>query len=251
MGTHRRPRRLTRRFGALLAAGAVIIGLAVAGLPSSPGPPARLSLEGNVAATRTFQQLTRQPVVKAPVRKVTPRPTVKPSPQRRRTTSGADVAQNGPVPSIGTTTSPAAAPAPARSMYTPPPPVATAPAVASSLGARLLAEAETQEGVPYVYGGDTPGAGFDCSGIIYWAAGQIGIAGMPRDTFEMLSTGVLTGVLVLTSDPQEGDLAFFGADHVELYVRAGETFGAQQPGTVVGFHSYGGSYVPTAYYAVR
>lgn len=120
----------------------------------------------------------------------------------------------------------------------------------SSLSARLLAEAETAQGTPYLWGGDAPG-GFDCSGLIYWAAGQLGIPNMPRDTYDMLSAGVASGLLVPTSDPQPGDLAFFGSDHVELYVSSTETYGAQQSGTLVGLHPYGGSYRPTAFYYVN
>ncbi len=62
----------------------------------------------------------------------------------------------------------------------------TVAAVSSSLDGRLLAEAETQQGTPYVYGGDAPG-GFDCSGLVYWAAQRLGITAMPRDTFTMLA----------------------------------------------------------------
>jgi cell wall-associated NlpC family hydrolase len=105
------------------------------------------------------------------------------------------------------------------------------------------------EGVPYVYGGDSP-SGFDCSGLIYWAALQLGINSMPRDTFEMLSQGVSYGLLVQTSSPSYGDLAFFGTGHVELYVKDGETFGAQHTGTNVGYHPYGPGYGPTAFYRV-
>lgn len=133
-------------------------------------------------------------------------------------------------------------------------PAVTHTAVAAAVpgsdeGSRLLAEAEGEQGVPYVYGGDTP-AGFDCSGLIYWSALRLGISSMPRDTYEMLGQGVSSGLLVLTSNPQPGDLAFFGSSHVELYVHAGETFGAQQPGTDVGFHPYGTGYAPTAFYRV-
>jgi cell wall-associated NlpC family hydrolase len=106
------------------------------------------------------------------------------------------------------------------------------------------------QGVPYVYGGDTP-SGFDCSGLIYWASQQLGITGMPRDTYAMLGQGVSNGTLVPTSNPQTGDLAFFGSGHVEIYIKSGQTFGAQQPGTNVGFHSYGYGYVPTAFYSIH
>jgi cell wall-associated NlpC family hydrolase len=114
----------------------------------------------------------------------------------------------------------------------------------------VLAEAETRQGDPYVYGADGPEA-FDCSGLIYWAAQQLGI-NMPRDTYEMLSTGVADGILIPTSHPQPGDLAFFGTGHVELVTSIPDTtFGAQQPGTVVGFNKYyPPSYEPTAYYSI-
>lgn len=146
-----------------------------------------------------------------------------------------------------TTQAPPPVPTPTQSSSSAPPPTSTPSQAGSSLGAELLAKAETQAGVPYVYGGDTP-SGFDCSGLIYWAAQQIGLTGMPRDTYEMLGQGVSSGVLVPVTSPEPGDLAFFGTGHVELYVSSGRFFGAQQPGTVVGFHDYGTGYVPTAYY---
>jgi cell wall-associated NlpC family hydrolase len=141
------------------------------------------------------------------------------------------------------TASPAPTPTPTVThTYAPPP-------TSGSLASRLLAEAETQQGTPYVWAGASPG-GFDCSGLVYWSALQIGISNMPRDTYSMLGQGVSSGLLVPTSNPQPGDLAFFGSGHVELYVSPGETFGALQPGTVVGFHPYGGSWAPTAFYAI-
>ena len=123
-----------------------------------------------------------------------------------------------------------------------------AAASSSSLDGRLLAEAETQQGTPYVYGGDAPG-GFDCSGLVYWAAHRIGVTGMPRDTFTMLAA--VGTVLIPVPRPSPGDLSFFGSGHVELYVSPGRFFGAQQTGTLVGYHDYGGFYVPTAYYEIR
>jgi hypothetical protein len=56
--------------------------------------------------------------------------------------------------------------------------------------------------------------------------------------------------LQMVSSPEPGDLAFFGAGHVELYVKPGETFGALHGGTVVGFHPYGGWWVPTGFLRV-
>jgi cell wall-associated NlpC family hydrolase len=105
--------------------------------------------------------------------------------------------------------------------------------------------ARTRAGDPYSYGSAGPSA-FDCSGLVQWAYGQAGIH-LPRDTFEMLASGKL----IPTAHPRRGDLAFFGTGHVEFYVRPGHTFGAQQTGTLVGWHSYGGWWAPTMFFRVR
>lgn len=129
-------------------------------------------------------------------------------------------------------------------------PGAVRPAVTGgSAGARLLAKAESQAGTPYVWGGAAPG-GFDCSGLVSWAAAQTGVKGMPRSTYDMLGAGVASGVLTRVYSPQPGDLAFFGSGHVELYAGPGRTFGAHKPGTAVSFAYFGGTWVPTGYYRV-
>jgi cell wall-associated NlpC family hydrolase len=120
----------------------------------------------------------------------------------------------------------------------------------SSIGLEVLAKAETMQGVPYVWAGDTP-SGFDCSGLVYWAANQLGI-NMPRDTYDMLGQGVASGILVQTYNPQPGDLAFFGSGHVEFVTSTpNTTFGAQQAGTNVGFNKYNPPYyVPTEFFRI-
>ena len=178
-----------------------------------------------------------RPVEVMPVTTPVPRIT------HRATAAPAAVAPSSPAPSP-------AAPAPSPSATVPAPqpsPSVTRttapPAPSGTLGARLLVTAETMTGVWYLYGGDTP-AGFDCSGLVYWAALQLGIT-LPRDTYGMLAG---SPHLVQVSSPEPGDLAFFGPGHVELYVRSGVTFGAQQSGTRIGYHDYGRYYVPTMYY---
>lgn len=57
-------------------------------------------------------------------------------------------------------------------------------------------------GAPYVYGGDSPAGGFDCSGLVQWAAGQLGVS-VPRGATDQLHA------LPATTQPVAGDLVFF------------------------------------------
>jgi cell wall-associated NlpC family hydrolase len=128
----------------------------------------------------------------------------------------------------------------------------TAQAATGDRGASVLAVAETRTGDWYAYGADGPST-FDCSGLVTWAARQLGI-GMPRDTGEMLSQGVAAGILVRTWHPVAGDLAFYGTEHVELVDHGHDiTFGAQRSGTRVGPHRWypGSGWQPTEYFQVH
>jgi cell wall-associated NlpC family hydrolase len=116
----------------------------------------------------------------------------------------------------------------------------------SSLAARALAWAYLQAGKWYVYGGAGPST-FDCSGLVMAAYGNADGIWLPHNTGMMLRSGKLAR----TGSPQPGDLAFYGTGHVELYVRAGVTFGAHHSGTRIGFTYYAGSsWRPTAFYRV-
>jgi cell wall-associated NlpC family hydrolase len=78
-----------------------------------------------------------------------------------------------------------------------------------------------QVGTPYVWGGETPGVGFDCSGLVQAAYEVAGIS-LPRVAQGQFDAGApLASGTVL----QPGDLVFFGAStsdvtHVGLYVGA-------------------------------
>ena len=83
--------------------------------------------------------------------------------------------------------------------------------------------AESQLGVPYVWGGETPGVGFDCSGLVQWAWAKAGIA-IPRTT----ETEYPAMKRVLLSQLQPGDLLFYfnldgdhQVDHVVMYAGSG------------------------------
>jgi peptidoglycan DL-endopeptidase CwlO len=119
-----------------------------------------------------------------------------------------------------------------------------------SIGNRILDEAETRTGDWYVYGGSGPYV-FDCSGLVYWASHRLGV-NMPRTTYGMLTQGVSSGLLYQVSNPQRGDLAFYGTGHVEFVtIWSHTTFGAQATGTRVGWHTWNAYWHPTMYFRIR
>ncbi len=83
--------------------------------------------------------------------------------------------------------------------------------------------AESQLGVPYAWGGESPGQGFDCSGLTQWAWAQAGVS-IPRTaTAQYASTSHVS-----LSALQPGDLLFYKnldgdgiIDHVVMYVGSG------------------------------
>jgi cell wall-associated NlpC family hydrolase len=86
-----------------------------------------------------------------------------------------------------------------------------------------VAAAVSQLGVPYVFGGETPGVGFDCSGLVQWAWAQAGVS-IPRTT----ETQWPALQHVSLANLQPGDLLFYynldgdsAVDHVVMYTGSG------------------------------
>ncbi|WCZ15885.1 NlpC/P60 family protein [Lacticaseibacillus paracasei] len=102
-------------------------------------------------------------------------------------------------------------------------------------GGSFASNAAKYIGVPYVYGGTSP-SGFDCSGLIYYAAKEAGIS-LPR-TSQAQST---LGSYVSVSDLKAGDLVFWGgvgsAYHVGIYIGGGQYLHAPAPGQNVTIQS--------------
>jgi len=89
----------------------------------------------------------------------------------------------------------------------------------SGAGAVAVEWALDQIGTPYVWGGETPGAGFDCSGLVQ-AAYRVAGVGLPRVAQDQYDG---TPKLSAGQPLAPGDLVFFGAgpaaiDHVGMYV---------------------------------
>ena len=88
----------------------------------------------------------------------------------------------------------------------------------------ILGIAAAYTGIYYVYGGSTP-AGFDCSGYTQYVFAQAGIS-LPR------SAAAQQAAATPVSNPQPGDLVFFGypAYHVGIYAGNGMMYDSGKPG---------------------
>ena len=90
-------------------------------------------------------------------------------------------------------------------------------------------------GTPYVYGGNTPGVGLDCSGLTYWCYRQVGKT-IPRTTYGMPGSAAWQGSV---SEAQPGDV-LWNSGHVAICTASGggTYIHAPQPGDVVKYSSW-------------
>ncbi len=119
----------------------------------------------------------------------------------------------------------------------PPTPVAAPspslpPVAGGTTGQIAVNAAQSQRGIPYVWGGATPGAGFDCSGLTMWAWSQAGVSlahGATEQYYEIQHVSM--------GDLQPGDLIFYGDAyllyHVVMYIGDGMVVQAEETGTNV------------------
>jgi hypothetical protein len=111
-----------------------------------------------------------------------------------------------------------------------------------SVGERAAAVALKAVGVPYRWGGASPASGFDCSGLVDWAYGRIGIE-LPHSSYALYGQGRR----ILRARMRAGDLLFFsGLGHVAIYVGRGRMVHAPHSGTrveVIRLGQYGGRLV--------
>jgi peptidoglycan DL-endopeptidase CwlO len=132
----------------------------------------------------------------------------------------------------------ATAPAHTPTVSSPGAPVPAPPVVAASGGAaEAVAAAETQIGVPYHWGGESPGVGFDCSGLTQWSWGRAGVS-IPRTA--QAQYNAIEHVSLAALEP--GDLLFWGGGagditHVAMYVGGGQVIHAPETGELVRIQS--------------
>jgi cell wall-associated NlpC family hydrolase len=102
----------------------------------------------------------------------------------------------------------------------------------SSKADAIIALGMKQLGTPYVFGGDTPGEAFDCSGFVQYVFNQNG--------FDLLHSAALIsqmGVAVDKSNLRKGDLVFLqgtyksGVSHVGIYLGNNKMLHAGTMGT--------------------
>jgi len=164
-------------------------------------------------AARTFGTIGFTGVVKPkpkpkPVLVVAPRPVVAVS----RSTTRAAISSPTPTPTQTPKPEPKAEPK------------AAAPAPSSG---GVLDIAASLAGIYYIYGGTTP-AGFDCSGFTQYVFNKVGI-NLPRTAEEQRQAATAV------SNPQPGDLVFFGspAYHLGIYAGNGKLWDSPKTGSKV------------------
>jgi len=111
-------------------------------------------------------------------------------------------------------------------------PTRRAPVAApSSHGDGVLGIAASLAGIYYIYGGTTT-AGFDCSGYTQYVFAKVGIS-LPRTAEQQRQA------TTPVTNPQPGDLVFFGAPahHMGIYAGNGMMWDSEQTGVPVMQHT--------------
>lgn len=109
----------------------------------------------------------------------------------------------------------------------------TSSAVAQSKAKKVVKTARSQLGKKYVWGGESPRTGFDCSGLVWWAFRQHGIY-LPRISWRQYHVG-----RTVRRHLAPGDLVFFrsslgkGRYHVGIFAGGSSFIHAPQTGSVV------------------
>ncbi|MGI8858320.1 MAG: NlpC/P60 family protein [Thermomicrobiales bacterium] len=128
----------------------------------------------------------------------------------------------------------------------------SAPATATTLGGKIVAEAMKYVGYPYVWAGASP-SGFDCSGFVLYIVQKVAGQNLTHSIGQQASSGQF----VAKANLQPGDLVFFantyeaGLSHAGIYVGGGRFVHAENEGTGVVVSDINGGYYGSKYYTAR
>jgi cell wall-associated NlpC family hydrolase len=117
------------------------------------------------------------------------------------------------------------------STSTPKPPTTSS---STSSGTKIVNQAAKYIGTRYVWGGTSPSAGFDCSGLTYYTFKKLGKS-IPRVADAQYRSSAKV------SKPQKGDLVFVhdshgGVYHVAIYVNSTTWLESERPGKGVNYY---------------
>ena len=193
--------------------GALVASLA---LPASAAPlSGEVQASPPVAASVTAPSAAQAPLVPRSFGNIGFTGVVKPKPKPRP----------APKPVVRQTVA-AVSRSTTRSAITPAATPKTAPTQAPASGG-VLDIAASLDGIYYIYGGTTP-AGFDCSGFTQYVFDKVGIS-LPRTAEQQRQS------TTPVSNPQPGDLVFFGAPayHNGIYAGNGKLWDSPKTGSKV------------------
>ena len=102
----------------------------------------------------------------------------------------------------------------------------------ATAGERIAALARRMIGTPYRYGGQHPTEGFDCSGLVYYTHGAVGLA-VPRVSRDQYRRARKVSL----AEAEPGDIIFFSdaakLSHVAIYLGNGRFVHAPSSGRTV------------------
>ena len=218
------------RSGAVLAAAGGMV--TAFGLPAAQAAPIA-PVVSVPAAKKVAPAALVSPAALGPVKasygvigvKAVAKPKPKPKPVVTAAVSALTASRTAPAAASRTTTTRSSAPATTNA----PAPSNPEPTVPANGG--VLSIAAALSGIPYVYGGSTP-AGFDCSGFTMYIFAKVGVS-LPR------TAAAQQAAATPVSNPQPGDLVFFGypAYHMGIYAGNGMMYDSPRTGLSSGLRA--------------
>ncbi|SDH29933.1 C40 family peptidase [Agrococcus jejuensis] len=218
-------RSMAKRVGVAAVAVALFgtVALPAAALQTAQAQPAVLdgSIAELLAQTQQQVEVQQSPLVDAIAENGLAATTPEELAQAQAEAAAAEAERQEAAAAAAATTATAAAPAAASSSSVP-----------SAASGSIVGIAQSQLGVPYVWGGASPSEGFDCSGFTQWVYGQVGVY-LPHSDRGQLGYGTPVAVSAI----QPGDLVIWNG-HTAIYVGNDSIIHAATAGKPVKYSSF-------------